>query len=319
MRFLTSLLLAAVLAPGLAGAQTYPDKSVPIKIIVPFGPGSSADALGRAVARGLAEVSGVTVIVENRAGADGLIGIEAAKLSRPDGYTMLLTTNSTQVVNPHLYKKLPYDPISDFVPLAGVARVPMMMNVGPHIPFKTVREFVAAMRANPGKYTIASATSTTRVAGEMLKSAAGVDILAVPFKNFSDAFTDVVAGRIDMVIVDAATAGPFYQTGVRPMATTIAYRSARFPEVPTLQEEGIAGYDAGGWYAAFFPDKTPQAIVDTMRDHLSKALKTSYVTDVYTTAGMEPLNVAPQDMDKFQRAEFERWGAAVRAANLPKQ
>src|SRR5258706_13668303 len=153
MRVLVPIFLAALITSGLAVAQPYPDKSQPIKMIVPFGPGSSADQLARAVARGIGEVAGVNVIVDNRPGADGFIGVEAAKQARPDGYTLLVTTNSTQVVNPHLYNKLPYDPIADFIPLAGVARVPMMVNVGPSVPFKTAREFMAAARANPGKYT----------------------------------------------------------------------------------------------------------------------------------------------------------------------
>lgn len=319
MKLFIQCLLGALFTVGVAVAQTYPDKSLPIKVIVPFGAGSSADVLARALARAITDVSGVSTIVDNKPGADGLIGVEAAKLSRPDGYNLMVTTNSTQVVNPHLYLKLPYDPIADFIPLAGVARVPMMVNVGPTIPFATVPEFVAAARANPGKYTVGSATSTTRVAGEMLKSAAHIDMLTVGYKNFADAFNDVVAGRLDMVIVDAVTAGPFYTRGVRPMATTIANRSARFPNIPTLQEGGVAGYDAGGWFAAFFPVKTPASAVRTMREILQKALLTKGVTDVYAVAGMEPLNVKPEDMERFQQVEFEKWGNAVRVANLPKQ
>jgi tripartite-type tricarboxylate transporter receptor subunit TctC len=316
MRLARCLLPCMAIGLGSALAQTYPDKATPIKMVVPFPAGSSADALARAVARGISEVASANVIVENKPGADGLIGMAAVKAARPDGYTLLMTTSSTQAVNPHLYAKLPYDPALDFIPLVTIATVPMMMNVGPSVPFKTVREFISAARTHPGKYTFASGTSTTRLVGEMLKHAAGVDMLAVPYKNLSDAMTDVSAGRVDFIIVDAATAGPFYEKGVRPMAITTATRSARFPDVPTLQEEGVEGYDASGWYASYFPAKTAPAIVAAMRDILSKATKPKYLADVFATAGMEPLNLAGDELDKFQREENVKWGKAVRSANL---
>ncbi|MDR6858769.1 tripartite tricarboxylate transporter substrate binding protein [Variovorax guangxiensis] len=318
---LTSVVLISLAAgSSVAWAQSYPDKSTPIKVVVPFPAGTSADALARAVARGITEVSGAPVIVDNKAGADGFIGMEAAKLARPDGYTMLLTTSSTQVVNPHLHAKLPYDPVLDFVPLGTVAKVPMFVNVGPSVPFKTARELIGAARANPGKYTFGGGTSTVRIVGEMLKQATGVDMLAVPYKNLPDAMMDTASGRIDFVIVDAATAGPFYEKGVRPIAVTTAARSSRFPDVPTLQEEGVAGFEATGWYAAYFPAKTPPSVVAAMRDILYKATRRRFVGELFTAAGMEPLDIAADDLDRFQREEMEKWSKAVRAANLgPKQ
>ncbi|EER60277.1 conserved hypothetical protein [Acidovorax delafieldii 2AN] len=306
---------ASALSP-MAFAQAFPDKSKPIRAIAPFGAGTSADVLARAIARAMGELYGVNVVIDNRVGADGVIGVQAVKASPPDGYTVFITSLSTQVVNPHTFKKLPYDPMADLIPLAGVGKTALMLNMGPSTTFKTAREFIAAAKANPGKYTIGSGTATTRMAGEMFSRAAGVQTLSVPYKALVDAMTNLAGGQIDAVLVDAAVAGPFYKQGVRAVATTGATRPALMPQVPTLQEEGLSGFEVVGWFAAYAPAKTPPATVAVLRDMVSKAVKSKYVTDVYTNFSMEPLDFSGNELDAFQRAEFEKWGNAVQAAGL---
>ncbi|WP_198084592.1 tripartite tricarboxylate transporter substrate binding protein [Variovorax sp. E3] len=319
-RLIQLLLLWLVIGLGSATAQSYPEKSKPIRLVVPFNAGSSTDAIGRALARGMAEVAGLNVVVENMPGAEAVLGTRAVKQAAPDGYTMLLTTLSTHAVNPHMLPKLPYDPIKDFVPLVGVAQGPLVMSVGPAFPFKSAREFFAAARANPGKYTFGSASATTRLAGEMLGQAAGIRLLAVPYKSFSDLMTNLVAGEIHFTIADVGGMKPFYGSGVRPLASVSGKRIPAFPDVPTMQEEGLPSYEASVWFATYFPANTPPAIAERMRDLLNDAAKTKYVTEVLSTSSLEPMPLAGQELDAFQRAELEKWGKAVRAANLgPKQ
>lgn len=306
---------AATLSP-MTWAQAFPDKSKPIRAIAPFGAGTSADVLARAIARGMGELYGVNVVIDNRVGADGVIGVQAVKAAAPDGYTIFITSLSTQVVNPHTFKKLPYDPMADLIPLAGVGKTALMLNLGPSTTFKTAQEFIAAAKANPGKYTIGSGTATTRMAGEMFSRAAGIQTLSVPYKALVDAMTNLAGGQIDAVLVDAAVAGPFYKQGVRAVASTGATRPALMPQVPTLQEEGLSGFEVVGWFAAYAPAKTPPAAVIALREMMSNAVKSKYVTDVYSNFSMEPLALSGNELDAFQRAEFDKWGKAVQAAGL---
>ena len=311
-----AVLMASGLSTTLALALAFPDKSKPIRVIAPYGPGTSTDVLARAVARGMTEISGANVVIDNRVGADGIIAMQAAKAAAPDGYTVVFTSLSTQVVNPHTFKQLPYDAFADFIPLAGLGTTPLMMNLGPSAPFKTAREFIAAAKAEPGKYTFGSGTTTTRLVGEILQKSAGIQLLNIPYKALTDTMTNLAGGQIHLVLVDPGTAAPFYKLGVRPVATTAAKRVSQFPEVPTLQEEGLAGFEAVGWIAAYYPAKTPPAIVAAMQELISSATKTRYVTDVYKTFAMEPLPLVGDQLDKFQREESKKWGAAVRAAGL---
>jgi tripartite-type tricarboxylate transporter receptor subunit TctC len=302
--------------PSLALAQAFPDKSKPIRVIAPFGAGTSTDVLARSVARAMSELHGINVVIDNRVGADGVIGVQAVKAAAPDGYTILFTSLSTQVLNPHTFKQLPYDPMVDLIPLSALGKTSLILNMGPSTPFKTTREFIEAAKANPGKYTIGSGTATTRMAGEMLSRAAGVQTLSVPYKSLTDAMTNLAGGQIDAVLVDAATAGPYYKQGVRPVATTGSTRPVLMPQVPTLQEEGLVGFEVIGWFAAYAPAKTPPAAVAALTDMVSHAVKSKYVTDVYATFAMEPLDLSGDLLNAFQRAELDKWGKAVRAAGL---
>lgn len=313
MRFTCILALGAFLISGVASGQTYPDKGKPIRIVVPYSAGASADTLARALSRGMAEVAGVNVVVDNRGGGEGVIGVVAVKTAAPDGYTMLLTSGSTQVVNPHMMANLPYDPFADFVPLAGVTKASMYFHVSPSVKFKTLGDFIADARTSPEKYTVGSGSATMLMAGEMLNQAAGIKLLSVPFKNATDAVTAMAASQVDLVIVDAAMASPHYPRGVRALATTTPARTQRFPDLPTAVEEGVSGYQVVGWFGTYFPAHTPPAIQASMRELLVKALKTKYVTDVLSNFAMDPFE---GDLAAWERADYERWGKAVRAANM---
>lgn len=306
----------ALLTTSVVSAQSYPDKTRPIRLIVPYAVGTSTDLLGRAIARGIADTSGLNVVVDNRPGGEGIIGGRAVQTATPDGYTFLLTTISTQAINPHMMKSLPYDPIEDLVPLVGVAQTPLMMNIGPSSPGPKVQDFIEAARKNPNKYTIGSGSATTLLAGQIFQRKAGIELLSVPYKNLTDAMSALASGQLDTVIVDAATAGLFYKMNVRPIAVTASARTSLYPDVPTLQEEGIKDYEVVGWFASYAPVNIDPQVAQTLRDIINKALDTKYVTDVRKSFAMEPLNLSGDALNNFQRSELKKWGEAVRAANL---
>ena len=310
--FLAVVLLAV---SSWAFAQTYPDKSRSLKIIVPFGAGSSQDLLARSLGRGITEVSGLTVFVENRPGAEAVIGMQAAKNSRADGYTLLLTNSSAQVLNVHTLPQLPYDPVADFVPLVGIAKFSLVMNARPSLPFKSIRELIEGARTNPDKYTYASATASTRVAMEMFEHQAGIKLKQIPYKTMADATTALVGGQVDLLMNDVATVVAYYKSGqLRPLATTGLTRMAALPNVPTLREAGLPDYELTGWVATYFPAHTPPAIVATMQDIVRKAAKTHYVVDALALASFEPLELSGDQLTALQRSESEKWGKLLRGA-----
>lgn len=300
-----------------AWPQSYPDKSRPLRIVVPFGAGSSTDMMARGFGRAISEAHGINVIVENKPGAEGVIGMQAVKNAPPDGYTILLANSSTQVLNVHMLAKLPYDPVADYVPISGVAKFTLVLNAGPSLPFKTVRQFVEAAKANPGKYSYGSATASTRLAMEMLEHLAQVKLLAVPYKAMAAATTALASGEVDLLMNDAATAIPFYQTGkVRPLAVTGSARMKALPNVPTLSEEGLSEYELTGWFATYFPANTPPAIVATMRDMIREAAKTRYVADALALSSFEPLDISGAELTALQRTESDKWGKMLRAMGV---
>ena len=302
--------------PTLALAQTFPDKSKQIRGLSPFAVGSTADTLARAYAQAMTEQLGTTVFIDNRPGAEGVLGMQAAKTSSPDGYTILFTTLSTQVVNPHLFKKLPYDPLTDFIPLAGTMRTALCMSASPSLPFKTAKEFFEAAKASPEKYSYASISATTRVAGEMAARAAGIKLLYVPYKSFGDLTSDLLSGRVDILMIDPPSVLPFVKQGLRVLGAAAPKRLVVFPDVPTFQELGYPGLEIPGWHAAYVPVGTPAPAVAALRDSVRQASRSKYVTDYFSRFGMEPLDLAGDELAAFQKAEFEKWGKAVREAGL---
>lgn len=303
--------------PSLALAQAYPDKGKPIKVIVPFPVGASVDASARAYSQAMGEILGATFVVDNRTGADGVIGLQAVKQAAPDGYTMLFTSISTQAVNPHLFKQLSYDPLKDFTPLAATLKGTLMLCVGPSMSsFKSAREFADAAKASPGKYTYASVSATTRLAGEMIGKAVGAKLLNVPYRNYADLVSDLLSGRVDMVVADLPTATSYLKQGMRPLGVVASTRIPGLPAVPTFQEQGIPGLDLVGWHGAYVPANTPVAVVATLRDAVVRAAKSKVVKDFNSNNGVEPLDLVGDQFAAFQRAEYEKWGRAAREAGL---
>ncbi|MFZ4286345.1 Bug family tripartite tricarboxylate transporter substrate binding protein [Variovorax sp. HJSM1_2] len=300
-----------------AFAQVYPDKSRAVRVLVPFGAASSTDILARALAKGISDVAGLNVIVDNKAGAEGQIGMVAGKTAAPDGYTLVMTTSSTQVLNPHMIPNLAYDPVVDFTPVAGIAKFSLILNAGPSVTQPNLRELLKAARENPGKFSFGSGTATTRLAAELLQSLGGIKLLAVPYKSQTDAIVGLAGGQVDIVFMDLPGSSPHYKSGrVRPLAVTGTSRMSALPDVPTAQEEGLAGYEVSGWWAAYFPAKTPPAIVAAMRDIVEKALKTQSVKDAFTTYALEPLPLTGNAFTAFQQSDSLRLGKLVRDANL---
>ncbi|HSV79394.1 MAG TPA: tripartite tricarboxylate transporter substrate binding protein [Ramlibacter sp.] len=317
MRILRYLILGLSLVTATAWSQGYPDKSRPIRIIVPSGAASSSDLLARAYGKAMAEVAGLNVIVENKPGAETVLGVQALLAAPPDGYTMMLSSSSTQTLNVVMIPNLPYDPFRDFAPLVGVGTVATVMSLGPSTPAKTAREFIAAARANPGKLTCASATANARLSCELLQSLARIKLLNVPYKTTAAAVTAVAAGEADMVFADPSSSAAQWQTGrLRPVAGSGARRIPGLPNVPPLREEGVAEYDVTAWFATYFPAKTPPEVVATMRDILQKANKTKLMADTLAGFSMEPLNLVGDQLTALNRREVDMWAKVVKAANL---
>lgn len=317
--FFLPLALGLSLLASSASAQSFPDKSKVFKIILPQGPGSTADGLARAYARGMEEVSNLKVIIDYKPGAEAIIGVQALKNSAPDGYTMMLSSSSVQVLNVLLLPNIPYDPFTDFIPLIGVSKVTLTLNFGASVPFKTAREFIAAARDNPGKYSFASSTSTTRLAGDLLQSAAGIKLLNVPYKTTAAAVIGLAGGEVDALLVDPSSVSSLWQTGrVRPVATSGASRSPGLPNLPTLREEGVPDFAVTAWYGMYYRAKTPPDAVAAMRDILHKAAQTPVVVDALKKAQMDPLDLVGDEVTALNRKELDMWGKVVRAANLQK-
>lgn len=321
MKFLHHVILGLVMAAtGAAGAQSFPDKSRPLKFIVPSGTGSTGDLLARVYARGITDVSGWPVVVENKTGAEGLIGIQAVKASPPDGYTIMMTSNSTQVLNVVLRPNLPYDPVADFVPLTGAGVVAMGMYVNASLPFKTAGEFFEAARKNPGKYTYASSTTVGRLGGQMVEQLAGISMLHIQFKTLPEVMTAVASGQVDMAFGTLSSGDTMHKTGrIKPLAVSGRQRLAAVADVPTMREAGLADYDVTSWLAIYAPANTPAPIAASLRDTLRKAAKTAPVTDFLKTFSMQPLDIAGDEISAMTRSDIDKVGKVVRAGGPEKK
>jgi tripartite-type tricarboxylate transporter receptor subunit TctC len=311
-----TLALAALLAVGAAAAQTFPDK--PITFVVPFAAGSATDQIARALGNGVTAETKQPVVIENKAGASGFIASQQVAKAPADGYTVLITTNTTHAANEHLFKKLPYDPVKDFSPVAALGKGGQIMVVNPNSPAKTVAEFVALAKKEPGKLSFGSGSSSSRMAGELLQQLAGIKLLHVPYKSNPLAVTDLLGGQIDMMITDTATGLPQVKAGkLRALGVSGAQRSPLAPEVPTIAEAGVKGYEMGYWFAAYAPAKTPPAVVKRLNELLVKAAKSEAAkTSFYEPSGTEVFTTSPEDLAKFQAAESQKWGRIIKAAGI---
>jgi tripartite-type tricarboxylate transporter receptor subunit TctC len=317
MRLLNLLLISFAIIAGPALAQSYPDKGKPIKIVLPQAPGSASDVLARAFAKAITDTSGLTTVVDYKPGAETLLGVQAVLNAPADGYSILLVSSSTPVLNPVMTPNLQYDPFRDFVPLVGISKVSLAMNLGTSTNFKTAREFIAAAKANPGKYTFGSSTPTTRLAGELLQSVAGIKMLNVPYKATAAAATALAAGEVDLMMVDPSSINMYWQSNrVRPVAVTGSARLKAFPSIPTLKEEGLPDYEVTAWFATYFARGTPPEITQAMRDVLRKAMRHTGMLETLAKVGMEPLELTGDDITALARKEVDMWTKVVKAANL---
>ncbi len=314
----SSLLGAAALAlaspPALAQAA-YPTK--PIRFIVAVGAGGATDTLARRLAERVSKALGQPVVVENMAGASGVIAAQTVAKAAPDGYTILIGTNTTHAANQALLKNLPYDPVADFEPVARLGLAALVLGVNPGVPAKTVRELIDYAKANPGKLTYGSGTGSARVAAEMFKAEAKIDMLSVPYKSNVQALNDVLGGQTSMIFGDIALMIQHIRAGtIRGLGVSGAQRSSLAPDLPTIREAGLPGFELVGFIAAFAPAKTPAAVVQRLSDELQKPLREKEFADALIATGVEPAPLPPDQLRAFVIAETKKWGDLVRGAGI---
>ena len=305
-------------AASAADAQPYPSK--PITIVVPFAAGSGTDSITRIVAQYLSVALNQSVVVENKVGASGVLAATYVARAAPDGYTLLMATNSTHSANPHLFKNLGYDPVKDFAPVARLGSYVFMLVVGKDVPVTTLQELVAYAKANPGKLTYASGNTTGIVAGETFKSKAGVDILHVPYKSTPPAINDVLGGRISMIVIDMAPGIEHVRAGnFRALAVTTKERSALLPDLPSLAEAGIPGYDVTSYAALFAPAGTPKEIVDKLNAEVRKIIADPEAKKRIAVTGFDAFSGPPESLAAFVQTELVNWGRLIKDAGIEAQ
>jgi tripartite-type tricarboxylate transporter receptor subunit TctC len=293
-----------------ANAQ-YPER--PVRLIVGFPPGGAADILGRHAAQQLTEALGQQVVVDNRGGAGGLIATETAARANPDGYTLIFTS-IPHVINPHLYRKVAYDAIRDFVPVVQFVAVPLMMASHPALPAKSVKELIAFAKASPGKVNYGSGGSgaSTHLAMELFKSMAGVDLVHIPYKGVGPMITDMLAGQVRLTISSAVPLSPQVRSGkLRALAVTSPKRSPSFPELPAIAET-VAGYEVVNWFGILAPAGTPAAVVARVNKDLNAALASPALRERLAAQGADTVGGTPENFGKTIRSDFAKWAKVVR-------
>ena len=316
-QFLSCSIAALILtgAWGVAPAQEYPAK--PITFFVPFAAGSATDTLARSLGQGVTAETRQNIVIDNRPGASGFIAAQAVARAVPDGYAVLIGTNTTHAANEHLFKKIPYDPVADFAPVTTLARGGQVMIVHPRVPAKTVKEFIALARRQPGKLTFGSGSSSSRVASELFQQMAGLQLVHVPYKSNPMAVTDLVGGHIDMMITDVVTGLPQVQAGkVRALGVSSPQRLPNVPELPTIAEAGVKGYELTFWFAAYLPAKAPATTVARLRELLISATKSAPADKFFKTTGIEPWTTTSAELVKFQASESAKWARVIKAAGI---
>jgi tripartite-type tricarboxylate transporter receptor subunit TctC len=306
---------AGVLAllPLAAHAQAFPAKT--ITIVVPFSAGGTTDILARVVGQYMSKDLGQTVLVDNRAGAGGNIGAQAVARAAPDGYTLLMGTVGTHAINQSLYKKMAFDPIKDFAPLTRVALVPNLLVASPAQPFKNVKEMIAYAKANPGKVTFGSSGngSSIHLSGELFQHMAGVEMQHVAYRGSAPAITDLLGGQIAVMFDNMPSAIGHVKSGkLRPLAVTTPKRSPALPDVPTIAEAGVPGYEATSWFGLLAPAKTPAPVVARLNASILKALADPEVKKKMAEQGAEPYGETPAQFAGFIQSETAKWGKIVK-------
>lgn len=315
-RGVLAVLLVVAVAFSAASADPYPSQR--ITLIVPFPPGSATDSVTRHLAESIRATTNVTVVVENKPGADGNLAALAVLKAEPDGYTAFVTTNSTQAANVSLFNSLPYDPKADFAPVAGVMTIPMMLTVKSDFPAKSVAEFVALAKTREKPLSFGSGNTSSRGAAELFRYRQGIAMQHVPYRGMPQALTDILAGQIDCAFADPASAQGLVQDGkLRALAVTSSKRLEKMPNVPTIAESDLPGYELIAWVGVFVRAKTPPAIIARLN-----ALVTDYVNSAgkyLATIGATPFPSTPQELAAFQEADTKRWAEIVETAKIEKK
>jgi tripartite-type tricarboxylate transporter receptor subunit TctC len=304
---------AAALCSTVAHAQNYPGK--PVRMIVPFPAGGATDIVARLVAQKLGEALGQQVIVDNRGGAAGTIGSDLAAKSPPDGYTLLVGTSSTHAIAQSLYAKLAYDSVRDFAPVIGIATTTIVLSAHPSVPAKSVRELIALAKARPDALSFASSGSggVSHLVGEMFKSQAGIAMLHVPYKGDAPALADLVGGQVSLEFGTASSFLPYIQSGrLKALAVTSRKRAAVLPEVPTVAESGLKGFEALQWFGVFAPAGTRGEVVMRLNTEIAKILHNGEMRERLTKLASEVLANSPEEFAAFQKAEIVKWAKVVK-------
>jgi tripartite-type tricarboxylate transporter receptor subunit TctC len=309
--------LPIVWAAHAARTPGYPERA--IRLIVPFPPGGPNDVLGRVIAAKLTEQLGQQIVLDNRGGAGGIIGAELAARAAPDGYTLFLGGTASMSINPVLHRKLGYDPVADFAAVSLIGTAPSLLSLHPSLPVRNVKELIDAAKARPGQLTFASSGVGTapHLAGELFNTLAGVRLVHVPYRGGGPAFVDLIAGQVAMYFAGISAALPFVKDGkLRGIAVTAAQRSAAMPEMPTIAESGLPGYEVSNWYAIVTVVGTPKEIIARLNYELVKALATDDVRKRFLDLGTDPIGSDPAQLAAYIRSEIPKWTKVIRSAGM---
>ncbi|MET4198874.1 tripartite tricarboxylate transporter substrate binding protein [Bradyrhizobium sp. LA6.12] len=299
-------------------AESYPSRR--INLIVPFPAGSATDAVTRRLAESIRIETGVTVLVENKPGADGNLAALAVLKAEADGYTVFVTTNSTQAANINLFNAMPYDPKADFAPVAGIMTIPMMLAVKPEFPAKTVADFIALAKSRQKPLSFGSGNTSSRGAAELFRSRAGIEMQHVPYRGMPQALTDVLAGEVDCVFADPASAQGLIQDGrLRVLAVTSGERLAGLPDVPTLAQSGLSGAELSAWVGVFVRSGTPSDIVAKLSQIVLGFVNNKDTAAYLESVGAKPFPAGPDELGKFEEADTRRWAEIVEIAKIEKK
>ena len=313
-----ALMFALMTEAALAQSATYPNRT--ITLVLPFAAGSGTDTTTRIISQYLSAALGVGIVVENKAGANGMIAATYVARAAPDGYTLLVTTNTSHSANPYLLKTLTYDPVKDFAPIARTGDLPFMLVVNPEVPARTVAELITYAKANPGKLTYASGSSSAIVSGATFAHNAGLDLLHVPYKSSPPAMNDVVAGRITMMFTDVLTGLPHVNGGaLRALAVTTRTRSPLVPNLPSMEEAGVPDFDITSWQGYFGPANLPRDIVVRLNAEICKIVEKPEIKAQLAALGMDAFSSTPEELGTFVGDQLVLWEKLIRNAGIEKQ
>lgn len=319
---LRSLLVILLAAAGIAAwqpahAQSYPTK--PVRLVIPYPPGGGTDTIMRPFVQYLSERLGQPVVIDNRGGAGGSMGMEAVARATPDGYTILAGLTAQLAVNPALYKKLPYDPIKDFAPITLFADGPYLLVVHPSLPVKSVREFVELARKRPNEITYASSGNGSggHLAAELLTNMTGIKMLHVPYKGGGPALTGLLTGEVQALFAPYASAQGHIKSGrIHALAVTTARRPKAIPDIPTLAEAGVPGYDSGVWYSLLAPAGTPRTIIDRLHRETIAVLNNPEFAKLLAEQAIDPIGNTPEELAQYIKSEIDKWAKVVKEAGV---